>query len=106
VNVTEHLLTCLAEEAAEVAQDCCKALRFGLNDRNVENPTGPTNRERLVVELNQLVAVADMLTTNGDIPEDWFKQSIQAEKRVKVRKFMTYAEEVGSLQKPSKKGSK
>lgn len=65
MNITEHLLVCLAEEGSEVTKDATKSLRFGLQDRNVLDPAGPTNVERLVAELNDLLAVADMLAGHG-----------------------------------------
>src|SRR4051812_5797480 len=108
MNITEHLLTCLAEEAAEVAQDCCKSLRFGLDDVNVLNPTGPTNRERLVTELNQLIAVAHMLVDNGDLPVNWYSSTVRIDKQNKVREFMIYATSKGTLvpNPPKKKGAR
>jgi hypothetical protein len=62
------------------------------------NPTGPTNAERLVAELNDLVAVADMLAEYGAIPHTWRDASAQITKREKVLKFMKYAQETGALQ--------
>jgi hypothetical protein len=35
MNITEHLLATLAEECAEVAQATSKALRFGLDEPEV-----------------------------------------------------------------------
>jgi hypothetical protein len=98
MNIKEHLLVCLAEEAAEVAQDCDKSLRFGLDDINVLNPTGPSNRERLIVELNQLLGVVFMLVTIGELPRDWADPQIQMDKIEKVREFMEYARTKGALQ--------
>lgn len=98
MNTSEHLLTCLSEECVEVSKDIHKALRFGLDDRNVLNPEGPTNRERIIDELNDLFAVVEMLMQEGILPHDWCVGSKGAEKRYKVRKFMTYAQSVGALQ--------
>lgn len=42
MNTTKHLLTCLAEESSEIIKDVSKSLRFGLDDRNVLDPRGPT----------------------------------------------------------------
>lgn len=97
MNTVEHLLTCLAEEGSEIAQDVSKALRFGLDNRNVLNPEGPTNRERLIVELNDLLAVADILAERGIIPDDWRNRNLMVVKRAKVLKFMEYARSVGAL---------
>jgi len=98
MTATEHLLTCLAEECGEVMQNATKSLRFGLADRNVLDPTGPTNRERLVDEPNDLMGVADMLADRGMIPKNWRDQEKQDAKRHEVAKFMDYAASVGALQ--------
>jgi len=58
---TEYLLATLAEEAAEVAQACCKALRFGLNDPTREVPA----EIRIIEELADLEAVVDLLKEAG-----------------------------------------
>jgi hypothetical protein len=97
MNSTEHLLTCLGEEGSEVAQDVSKCLRFGCNDRNFLNPTGPTNTERLVNELNDLLGVAEMLVTEGVIPANWIDRGKIEAKKEKVLNCMEYARKVGAL---------
>jgi hypothetical protein len=97
VNNIKHLLSCLGEEGSEISQDVFKCLRFGLEDRNVLNPTGPTNRERLVNEMNDLMGVARLLVEENIIPANWQDAEKQAAKREKVRKFMQYAHSVGAL---------
>jgi hypothetical protein len=97
MNHLEHLLTCLGEEGGEIAQQCSKSLRFGLSDRNVLNPTGPTNKERLIVELNDLLAVADMLADRGILPRDWPSKDLQIAKKARVKKFMDYSRKQGCL---------
>lgn len=98
MNATEHLLTCLGEEGSEIAQDVSKCLRFGMDDTNVLNPTGPTNRERLVNELNDLMGVCRLLVERNIIPADWQDFEKQREKREKVKTFMLYAMQKGVLQ--------
>ena len=124
MNPTEHLLTCLGEEGDEIAIDAAaiqeqllllsqlvktagamsqltsKSLRFGLDDRNVLNPTGPTNRQRLVNELNDLLGVAMLCEDAGILPRDWFNGLAQIAKKQKVRRFMDYARERGTLSNP------
>lgn len=97
MNTTEHLLTCLGEEGSEISQDVSKCLRFGLSDRNVLDPTGPTNCERLVNELNDMLGVASLLSEFGIIPANWMDPEKQIAKKRKVRKFMGYAVTVGAL---------
>lgn len=98
MTAVEHLLTCLGEECAEVAQDVAKSLRFGLDDRNVLNPSGPTNRERIIKELNDLLACADLLVDFGVLPANWQSADEQVLKKRKVAKFMNYAKEIGALE--------
>lgn len=100
MNFKEHLLVLLMEEAAEVAKETAKALRFGLEDRSVLNPDGPTNRERMVDELNDLMGVVAMLEEHAIVPVDWFSPIKQKAKREKVMQFMLYAQSVGALHEP------
>jgi NTP pyrophosphatase (non-canonical NTP hydrolase) len=97
MNTTEHLLTCLSEECLEVAKDVSKSLRFGLTDVNVLQPDGPTNRERIVEELNDLMAVIKMCEAHGIIPLNWKSAGLQETKKEKVERFMHYAASTGSL---------
>jgi hypothetical protein len=97
MNAIEHLTTCLGEEGAEISQDTSKCLRFGWRDRNFLNPTGPTNQERLVNELNDLLGVVEMLVTEGAIPPDWISREKINAKKEKVLNCMEYARKQGVL---------
>lgn len=104
MNSGEHLAVVLEEELIEVAlgaaQTVSKGLRFGLEDRNVLNPEGPTNQERLVVELNDLMGVIELCVDHGILPNDWEKSRLKMGKRQKVLAFMEYARSKGALQIP------
>lgn len=97
MNIKEHLLVCLSEECSEIEQDIAKMLRFGIGDINILDPAGPTNVERLLVELNQLMAVVDMCIGQGIIPENWQDKDVQTKKREKVLEYMKYAFSKGTL---------
>jgi hypothetical protein len=95
---TDHLLICMMEECAEISEQCSriavrisKALRFGLSE--VQPGQLLSNAERITVELADLIAVAEMLEDAGDIT----RATIEA-KKVKLRKFMDYARQIGSLE--------
>jgi NTP pyrophosphatase (non-canonical NTP hydrolase) len=111
MNSFEHVLTCLAEECGEVAtellalqKECHKALRFGLDDKVTFDPSGPrgtngpTNAEKIVDELNDLMGVVAKLSSLGAIPKDWQCDERSKRKVAKVESFMGYAEQVGALQ--------
>ena len=94
MNKTEHLLTCLIEECAEVQKIAAKALRFGLDDHAPDSPT--TNSEDIALECADLLAVMEMLEREGIIPTFRDAGLIQA-KKDKVEKYMKYAEGRGTL---------
>lgn len=98
MNVVEHLLTCLAEEGGEVAKECCKILRFGLDDYCPYDPEQTPNRVRLVNELNDLLGVVLLLVEEGVLPEGWEDRGAQYKKMKKVVRHMGYAETAGALQ--------
>jgi NTP pyrophosphatase (non-canonical NTP hydrolase) len=96
MNQTEHLLTCLMEECAEVAQRASKALRFGVTE--TQPGQSSTNAQRIEYELCDLIAVAEMLRDAGviDLRPDYDCKAKELKKE-KVRKFMKYAQECGTL---------
>jgi len=89
VTKIQHLLTCLAEECAEVAQRVSKAQRFGLQEVQPGQPLN--NAERIVKELNDLWAVVEML----DLCH--VDRAAIEEKKRKVTQFMEYAAKCGTL---------
>ena len=100
MNTTEHLLVCVAEEASELAQACSKALRFGLEDVCPTPTGGETNRQRIIQEFSELVAVIDMLMNNATKNDESWKMptvSVAEAKKEKIIKWMKYAREKGTL---------
>lgn len=94
MNRTEHLLVCLAEECAEVAHAVGKALRFGLNDKGPNHLL--TNAQCIARELVDIIAVTEMLEEIKALPTTSTMLDIEAKKE-KVRVFMHYAQEAGTL---------
>lgn len=99
---TEHLLTILAEECAEVAQRASKALRFGLAE--VEPGQELTNAQRIMGEMNDLIAVYMLIAGPVVSPTsplfvgsegEWWKA--HAAKQAKVERFLAYSAECGTL---------
>lgn len=95
MNRAEHLLTCLAEEADEVGQRVCKALRFGLREVQPGQPL--TNDDRICDELRDLIAVAHILHSEGVI--GWFmpEHGEVNQKRAKIERFMAISRVQGVL---------
>lgn len=98
---TQHLLTILSEECAEVQQRISKALRFGLYE--VEPGQSDQNESRIIRELCDLRGVLEMLNARGLLVMDdgilmgpFLRGAVEA-KKVKVRKFLDYSRSLGTL---------
>lgn len=97
MTIEEHLLVTLAEEAAELQKVVAKALRFGLDDtwRDAEYTDSP--RILILKELNDLMAVAEMLAQKDTLPWPLMDGDLIEAKKLKVRKFFSYSREQGRL---------
>lgn len=89
----EHLLTHITEECAEVAQRVTKALRFGEEQKQSEQPL--TNRERIIDEVNDL---AEVLSMAGYSLTEILDRRKMAAKREKVERYLLKAQAQGTLQ--------
>lgn len=88
----EQFLLCkLAEECNEVAQDALKTQQFGFESFHPD--TGMTNTEYLTNELNDLLAILEMLEENGSFTFTPCPEAIKAKKE-KVLKFLEFSKEL------------
>lgn len=94
MNKIEHLLTCLAEECAEIQQAISKALRFGLDDGHPEKTT--TNAQDIAKECVDIIAIIEMLEDEGILKKIGTIQAIN-QKKIQVLHYMKYAKERGTL---------
>lgn len=109
MNRSEHIITVLAEEGGEVAKECHKSLRFGLDDRLTIDPNGPrgtegpTNSEKIAAEFIDMIAMYQMAMSEGLVPDIGLCISDQktldriGRKQAKVEAYMGYAARVGAL---------
>lgn len=95
MNTIEHLFVCLTEEAAEISQAACKIQRFGPG--NPESDRAKTNIEQLTTEVNDLVAILELLSEEGVIlPNLYCKEQIELKKK-KLRDWMVVSEHLNLL---------
>lgn len=92
----DHLLWILAEECAEVAHRASKAARFGIDE--VKPGESLTNEDRLLAELNDLLAVVEMLQADGIVRAVAFDRNLIAEKKARVERYLEYSRECGTLE--------
>ena len=91
----EQLLVILMEECAEVSQRASKALRFGLTDPAGTEPGQPyMNKDRLLMEINDLYAVIDM-TFGSEGP--YLSPMLIQDKKEKVEKYLKLSKKLGLL---------
>lgn len=98
----DHLLVILSEEAHEISmaagrvgQAASKALRFGLQDGYPG--TERTNCADLVGEVNDLIAMCEMLMESGvELPGLLDRKAIDA-KKAKVERFLAHSTNLGRL---------
>lgn len=89
----QYFFGCLAEEAAEVGQRASKAQRFGAYE--VQPGQHATNAERLTFEMNDLLAVLDILREEGIRFEGIGDEKAIEKKKAKLRRYMEYSATVG-----------
>lgn len=91
----EMLLVQLGEEASEVVKEVAKCLRFGPDE--IYKPIGITNSARVFSELQDLIAVAEMLQVHSILPENLRDEAMIYAKKVKVELHLEYSEKCGTL---------
>lgn len=98
---TEHLLSILAEECAEVAQRTTKAMRFGLTE--IQPGQEQSNAERIMAEYHDLMAVVEMLQDAGELPKFYSVSKIMA-KQAKVEHYLKFSDNCGTVDRKAKHG--
>lgn len=87
---TEYLLACLAEECSEVAKAAMKAQRFGVADGYPG--TDRTNGGDIAKELNELLAIVEMLREICPIPMRDLAFDVEV-KRVRTEHYLRWKTE-------------
>lgn len=90
----ENLLTILGEECNETAQRVSKAIRFTLEE--VQSDQDLTNAQRIVYEFNDIVAVMEILQSEGVFEKVIDREAIEKKKQ-KVKKYLNYSITVGTV---------
>ncbi len=91
----DYLLSHLAQECNEIAIRCTKAQMFGLDE--VQPGQEFTNRERIIYELCDLLAMCEVMSDEGVLPNLAPGERVEA-KKVKAAHFSNYSRELGRLE--------
>lgn len=91
----QFLLMKLAEEASEIAQIALKTAQFGMTEKHPDMTLN--NKERVHLELNDLLAVVDELNTWTQFG---FKENYAAKikKIEKLNKYLGYSVSLGKVE--------
>jgi hypothetical protein len=94
----EYLYQVAQEECAEVAQRLSKCSRFTVDE--IQPGQDLTNGERVMQEFVDLIAVVEMLADAGYLPNIPSPKILEWSdaKKAKVKKFMAYSRERGTLE--------
>lgn len=90
----QYLLTILIEECNETAQRATKALIFGLQEIQPEQPL--TNAERIIYEFNDIIAIMELLMSRK-LMETVYDGVAIGLKKIKIEKYLEYSKECGTL---------
>lgn len=101
MNRTEHILTVISEECAEIQKNVSKALRFGLDDTNPNN--GLTNAELLKREINDLFGMIELLSEDQYGLDMNFERELINDKQKKFEKYLEYSKERGTFDQGERK---
>ena len=93
----QYYLLKLSEEAAEVSQMVSKTIQFGLDE--VFAPIGQTNQERLQNEINDFLAVIEVLNEKFGFSFSADAQKISAKKE-KMHAYFLYSQECQQSHQP------
>jgi hypothetical protein len=100
MNYNQYLLIKLAEEASEVAQAAIKCSLFGYDGVDPREVNGKTNFEKLMYEILDLQAVAELIEELPITPEqeeqlgDFNPREYIASKRVKLKYYFDISQEL------------
>ena len=94
LTLQQFYLTKLAEECNEVAQIALKTQQFGLDE--VWRVQGSSNKERCHEELNDLMAVIEVLNESHGLQFVPDRKQIEAKKE-KMLKYLKYSQGLGMV---------
>lgn len=104
MTIRQYYLNKLTEECAEISQVVSKQMQFGRDVRWVksmgEHSEAPSNGEKLRDEVNDLLAVLDVLEDINELPQisGWKLLEAKNMKRRKMAKYLDRSQRLGQVE--------
>lgn len=100
MSIRQYFLLKLIEECAEVAHVAAKQMQFGGEGTHPRKVEEGTNRLRLRSEINDLLAIVDILVERDEIPDISTEELFTAKeaKRGKIAKFLGHSRNLGMVE--------
>lgn len=96
MNNEQYLYMKLSEESSEISKECMKIMQFGLDSRNPD--TGVSNIDALNMEINDLLAIIELLQDEGYFTFEKDETHIE-NKKLKVSRFRNFSRDLGYVSK-------
>lgn len=93
MELKDHYFTCLNEEAGEVIQATCKCMRFSEQDGYPN--TDRTNISDLTKEINDVLAVIELLQEEGVEFDRLFNREDIEAKKIRVKEWLHHSSKMG-----------
>jgi hypothetical protein len=103
-SIRQFYLLKLAEECSEIAQQACKQIQFGHYATSANTGKTYNNTELLRGEVNDLLAVLDVLMQLGELPEISPEELLAAKnkKRERIMEYLQHSQALGLVEKDFK----
>jgi NTP pyrophosphatase (non-canonical NTP hydrolase) len=100
-SIKQFYLLKLAEECSEIAQQACKQIQFGHYPTSPSTGKAYDNLQLLRGEVNDLLAVLDVLMQLGELPKISPAELVAAKdkKRARILDYLRHSQELGLVEK-------
>jgi NTP pyrophosphatase (non-canonical NTP hydrolase) len=100
-SIRQFYLLKLIEECSEVAQQAAKQIQFGHNVTSPSTDKSYDNKALLRGEVNDLLAVLDILIDLQELPEISPVELLEAKnkKRARIREYLKHSQNLGFVEK-------
>lgn len=100
-SIKQFYLLKLAEECSEIAQQAIKQIQFGHHALSPSTGKRYDNTALLRAEVNDLLAVLDVLMDLGELPEisPWELLEAKQKKKARIQEYLRHSQALGFIER-------